>query len=116
MLKGGTPNMAKWLLVVETNCVDAAREVEFNEWYDKIHLHDVLRTPGFIRATRYESTSPSEGKAKFLATYEIETEDIGETMKANRDNMSRRRAEGRYSELLKVVSSTVYRQIGGLFK
>ena len=73
--------MAKWLLVVETNSADAAREAEFNAWYDKIHLPDVLETPSFIKATRYEDTKPLEGKAKFLATYEIEADDIDEAMK-----------------------------------
>ena len=108
--------MTQWILVVETNCADAAREAEFNEWYDKIHLPDVLENPGFIRATRYKNTRPSERKGKFLATYEIETDDIGEVMKKVTDNMDRKRAEGRYSELLVLVSQGVYRQISYLSK
>ena len=108
--------MAKWLFVVETNCADAAREAEFNEWYDKTHLPDVLETPGFIRATRYENTEPSAGEAKFLATYEIETDDIDGFLKAHTDNMTRKRAEGRISELLLVVSRSFYRQISSLSK
>ncbi len=103
--------MAKWLLVVGTNSADAARETEFNEWYDKTHLPDILETPGFIRATRYENTEPSEGKAKFLATYEIETDDIDRFMKTHAENMDRKRAEGRFSELLVGVSRVLYRQI-----
>jgi hypothetical protein len=106
--------MTKWLFVVETNCADAAREVEFNEWYDKTHLPDVLETPGFIRATRYESTEPSEGKAKFLATYEIETADINRFMKAHTDNMAKKKAEGRFSELLIRGARGWYRQISSI--
>ena len=106
--------MAKWLLVVETNCTDAARETEFNEWYDKTHLPDVLETPGFIRATRYENTEPSERKAKFLATYEIETNDIDRFMKTHTANMDKKRAEGRFSELLVVVSRGFYRQLSSI--
>ena len=103
--------MAKWLLVVETNCADAAREAEFNEWYDKTHLPDVLETPGFISANRYENTEPSEGEAKFVAAYEIETDDIDRFMKAHNDNMARKRAEGRFSELLVIVSRSLYKQL-----
>ena len=103
--------MAKWLLVVETNCADAAREAEFNEWYDKTHLPDILETPGFISANRYENTEPSEGKAKFAAAYEIETDDIDRFMKAHNDNMARKRAEGRFSELLVIVSRSLYKQL-----
>ncbi|MFC1932246.1 DUF4286 family protein [Chloroflexota bacterium] len=106
--------MAKWLLVVETNCADAAREAEFNEWYDKTHLPDVLETPGFVRATRYQNTEPSEGEAKYLATYEIETDDIDSFMKTHNDNMARKKAAGRYSELLVIVSRGVYRQLSSL--
>ncbi|MFC1977133.1 DUF4286 family protein [Chloroflexota bacterium] len=106
--------MAKWMQIVETNCADAARETEFNEWYDKTHLPDVLETPGFIRATRYENTNPSEGQAKFLATYEIETDDIDSFRKASADNMAKKRAEGRFSELLVMVSRGLYKQIGSV--
>ena len=108
--------MAKWLLVIETNCTDAARETEFNEWYDKTHIPDVLETPGFIRATRYENTEPSEGEAKFFATYEIETDDIDGFMKAHTDNIARKRAEGRFSELLVLVSRGFYRQLSSISK
>ena len=108
--------MAKFLFVVETNCADAAREAEFNEWYDKIHLPDVLETPGYIKATRYENTEPSEGKGKFLATYEIETDDIDETMATLYKNLDKKRVEGRFSELLVRVSRTIYRQTSSLSK
>ncbi len=104
--------MAKWLLVVETNCNDAAREAVFNDWYDNIRLPDVLETPGFIRATRYENTDPPEGKGKFLAIYEIETDDFRQTMKALGENMGKKRAEGRTSGLVESVSLDHYKQIG----
>lgn len=103
--------MAKWLLVVETNCNDAKREAVFNDWYDNIHLPDVLETPGFIRATRYENTDPPEGKGKFLAVYEIETDDLRQTMKALGENMGKKRDEGRMSGLVESVSWGVYKQI-----
>ncbi len=106
--------MGKWLMVVESNCADPAREDEFNAWYDKIHLPDVLETPGFVRATRYENTRPSEGKGKFFATYEIETDDIGSFMKKNNENLAKKRAEGRFSELLVVVSRGIYRQLNSI--
>ena len=106
--------MAKWFYMVESDSADASREAEFNEWYEKIHLPDVLETPGFIRATRYENTESLEGKAKFLAVYEIESDDIDGALKTLRGNLDRKRAEGRFSELLVVVSRGVYRQISSL--
>ncbi len=108
--------MAKWLLVVGTKCADAARKNEFKEWYDKTHLPDVLETPGFVRGTRYENIQPAEGQAEFLSIYEIETDDIDSFMKAHTKNMDRKRAEGRFSELLIRVSRGYYRQATSLTK
>ena len=102
--------MKKWLLVVETNCADAKREAEFNKWYEKTHLPDVLETPGFIRATRYENIEPSEGEGKFLALYEIETNDFDKFMKVHSANMNKKREAGQFSELLVRVSRGYYRQ------
>ncbi len=106
--------MAKWLLVVEVNCADATREAEFNEWDDKTHLPDVLEIPGFTTANRYEKIDPSEGEAKFVAAYEIETDDIDSFMKAHNSNVERKRAEGRFSELLVLVSRGFYRQLNSI--
>jgi len=106
--------MAKWLLAVATNCADATREMEFNEWYDKTHLPDVLETTGFVRATRYENIEPSEGEAKFLATYEIETDNIDTFMETHNDNMARKRASGRFSDLTIMVSRAYYKQLSSI--
>ena len=103
--------MAKWLLVVETNSNDPAREVEFNEWYDNIHLPDVLEAPGFIKATRYENLNPSEGKGKFLALYDIEADDIDQAMKGLRETFAKKSGEDRMSPLLEAVSRGAYKQI-----
>ncbi len=106
--------MAKWLLVVGTNCADAAREAELSEWYEKTHFPDVLETPGFISASRYENPEPAEGEAKFLATYEIETDDFDGFMKAHNDNMAKKRAAGRFSDLMVRVSRGFYKQTSSI--
>jgi hypothetical protein len=103
--------MAKWLLVVYTDCADPSREAEFNEWYDKIHLPDVLETPGIVRATRFVNNDPDAGPGKFLATYEIDSEDIDQTMTTLRERLAKLREAGRYSDLLVRVSLATYRQI-----
>jgi len=103
--------MERWLLAVETNCTDPAREKEFNQWYDNVHLPDVLATPGILRATRYENGNPGEGQGKFLALYEVETEDILQVMAALQENMSKWGEQGRLSELMAIVAGCLYRQI-----
>jgi hypothetical protein len=76
----------------ETNC-DPVREAEYNDWYDTIHIPDVLKTPGFVRARRYQTKDFRDGRGKYMAIYDIETDDIEKTMKVRLE----RRAEDRIS-------------------
>ena len=103
--------MERRLLAVESRCSDPSQEEEFNRWYDETHLPDVLETPGILRATRYENSDPSEGQGKYLALYEIESEDIEQTNALFGENMAKKLEQGRISELLVAVSGALYRQI-----
>jgi hypothetical protein len=59
------------------------REDEFNRWYDDSHLPEVLQVPGFVAGRRYALTRPgSADGSRFLAIYEIETEDLAATLAA----------------------------------
>ena len=72
------PNgMPEAILVVPTICTDPAREEEFYAWYLSTHFHDLLETPGLVQAHRYRSLNPKpeEGEARYLALYEIESDD-----------------------------------------
>jgi hypothetical protein len=73
--------MAKHVCVVLTNPVPG-REDEFNEWYTGRHLDDVIRAMGCTRATRYELAAmdpPQTSEQRYLAIYEVETDDIDAT-------------------------------------
>ena len=103
--------MAKWLVIVESDCSDATQEREFNDWYNKTHIPDVLETPGVVRATRYETLDPSAGTSKYLAAYEVEADDLQTVMKAVGQNVAKKAAQGRMSALLQVTSTRSYRQV-----
>ncbi len=103
--------MARWLLAVETNCNDPMREKEFNDWYENTHLPDVLSVPGIVRASRYESGNPAEERGKFLALYEIETENELQVLADLTDGMTRWTEQGHMSELATILSGCLYRQI-----
>ena len=93
--------MAKWILLVETNCNDTSREDEFNDWYDNIHIPDVLEGSPLMKATRFETAEPPEGKGQFIATYEVETDDILQVMKEFRERIAEKTKEGRMTILSK---------------
>ena len=77
--------MAKYTFLALTNPV-AGKEKEFNEWYDKHHVPDVINVPGFISGQRFKlADAQFGGEASkgygYLAVYEIETDDIAATIK-----------------------------------
>jgi len=103
--------MERWLLTVEANCCDPSREKEFNDWYDNVHVPDILETPGFVRAVRYENTNPSEGQGKYVAMYEIETDDLARTLAEFDEIVNARAKQGRMSDLVMAVGGGLYRQV-----
>jgi hypothetical protein len=73
--------MAKYLMMAFTTPA-AGKDAQFNEWYDKHHLPEVLQVPGVKSGRRYNMASPGmPGGTKvlpgqYLAIYEIETDDL----------------------------------------
>ena len=69
--------MPRHVFMVQTECV-AGQEKVFNEWYDQVHVPDVLAVPGFVRAQRFETVGGLRGEMperRFLAIYEFEADD-----------------------------------------
>src|SRR4051794_37755375 len=50
--------------------IDAQHAQEFNEWYNKEHLPELLSVPGILSAARYEAI---KGGPQYLAFYELES-------------------------------------------
>jgi hypothetical protein len=77
--------MARYLQLVETSPV-AGAETEFNRWYDGVHVPQVLTMPGFLTGQRFRliGDDPAFGP-RYLAVYEIESDDIAGTLRTIRD-------------------------------
>ena len=77
--------MAKYTFVVLSNPTTPGQEAEYNEWYNKIHIPDVLNVPGFVAAQRFTLADAQLGDGphahRYLALYEIETDDAKTTLK-----------------------------------
>jgi Domain of unknown function (DUF4286) len=75
--------MAKYTFVVLTNPT-SGKEAEYNEWYNKQHIPDVLNVPGFVAAQRFRLADKQMGDTnpyRYLALYEIETDDLAGALK-----------------------------------
>jgi hypothetical protein len=90
--------MENWINFHETHCY-SAKEKDFNEWYNEIHLPDVIDTPGYVAATRYKINEFKKGRGSYLAVYEIETDNIDETIKGRFEKLKKEVTAGRGSDL-----------------
>lgn len=64
------------IFLVYTDLSDPKFEEEFNDWYSKEHLPELLALPGFLDAARYVAV---KGGPKYLAAYEIESVEAVQT-------------------------------------
>lgn len=81
--------MATHILLAYTECVPGTDEA-FNAWYDAVHVHDVLKVPGFVSARRFEAVPDMRGELpinRYLAIYEFETDDSEVALKDLRTAM-----------------------------
>jgi len=71
--------MTRYLLVTFSDPKDPAKEKEFNDWYDNLHMPDMLKTPGLLKASRWKSADKKENEVrKYLTMYDLETDDLDE--------------------------------------
>jgi hypothetical protein len=62
---------------------------EFDDWYDNVHLPEILGCPGFQWGVRYEAPSNPPGEHAFLTLYALEGPEAVET-----EEFTRRRGWG----------------------
>jgi hypothetical protein len=55
-------------------------ENEFNQWYDQVHLAEVLAVPGFVGAQRFVVADTAGEHRRYVAIYEVDSDDITATM------------------------------------
>ena len=51
-------------------------EAVYNDWYHTVHMPDLLALDGVISARRFKMMSNNRANWPYVATYEIETDDI----------------------------------------
>ena len=83
--------MPKGLLLVFSQPVSADREAEYNDWYDNVHLHDLVAVEGVASASRYRVSNSqllpdaAPDGPPYLAVYEIEADDPAAVLAAIRE-------------------------------
>jgi len=98
---GGMP---KTLLTALVSCTDPGREREFNDWYDKIHIPDVMENPSVGQVYRYRNLrrKPKADDPGYLALCGIESNNPYSLLrKLVLEDTPRRAAKGRMIDCLK---------------
>jgi hypothetical protein len=76
--------MAKHVLIALTSPVEG-KEAEYNSWYNEVHIPEILSVPGITSARRFRikvAQIPGAPASKYVAIYEVETDNLGATLKA----------------------------------
>jgi hypothetical protein len=76
--------MARHVFLGLTSPVDD-QEHEYNEWYNETHIPEILSVPGIISARRFKTKvvhAPGAPAWKYICIFEVETDDLGSTLKA----------------------------------
>ena len=75
--------MKKFISIARTNAAEG-READYNDWYEKQHVFDVLAIPGIMSAQRFRVSDKSRQTLgyRYMALYEIETDDIQDIHRA----------------------------------
>jgi hypothetical protein len=86
--------MPKGVLIVMTEPLEGKDE-EFNEWYDNVHIPELLKVPGFAAAQRFAAVPWTKGELPpraYLTLYEFDT-DVESVKEANAQARSGRSHE-----------------------
>ena len=104
--------MPKYMMMVLSTPAEG-REKEYNEWYQNIHLPDILDVDGYTLGQRYRLSRAytQDGVFPYAALYDIETDDIDAVM----EDMKKRVESGRMTlsdALGPQVYAAVYEEFG----
>jgi len=77
--------MASYTLIALTNSKPEF-DAEYNQWFDAVHIPEVLKVKGIVAATRFRLASAQRTAGnlpyKYAALYRIETGDLPATLSA----------------------------------
>ena len=97
--------------------VGPEHEEEFNDWYETVHLPDLLSVEGLVAAQRFQLTGPGPqtlnragepAVAQYLAVYELDTEDTDAVL----ERIAAARSQWQMFDGLQLVAGARYVALG----
>ena len=97
------------LFIIESQCTPRERAREFNEWYDRIHIPDLLATGLFHTAHRFQGMAGQDG-GTYLAIYETAGDPLDAVHEFVRSHRPKLQAAGRLSDIIEITWRGIYRR------
>ncbi|MBW4621430.1 MAG: hypothetical protein KME17_18980 [Cyanosarcina radialis HA8281-LM2] len=91
-----TGKLKRFMLTVESNAAAPDKEKDFNNWYNTVHVPDVLTSPGYHAAWRLEILSPVAGRGRYMTLYEVHTNNLRVSMDTRDERRIREYMVGAY--------------------
>lgn len=98
-----------------TRCTDPAREAEFNSWYDRTHVPDIVSSGIATHGTRFADADPESDNPPYLALYELPHAELEKLDQAFTETVRQLQAQGRMFPALQIARRSMWRRIGGRF-
>jgi len=107
--------MTRYKMVVLSKPVEG-QESRYNDWYDNVHLKQVLSLPGFISAERFKLSVSlaSLHVYPYMSVYEIETADPELAAKTLQEAAENGRIEASVAFDYETVFASIYEPFGGV--
>src|SRR5688500_2816229 len=86
-----------------TDLSDRSLIPEFDDWYDRVHVPDMLASDLVSAAVRYENAEASPGMVEFLAIYELDHTDLERVADDIAAHVRGLASQGRMYSALRVV-------------
>ena len=102
---------ARTIALVYTDCIDNAREYEFNRWYNKQYIPDLMEVPGIDGIYRYRNMASElrEGQARYLTLSRLHSDDPWRLMRETiAEDDAKVKDQGRMLDCIKVHRITVW--------
>jgi hypothetical protein len=85
-------------IVAYVLCNDAAREAEWDAWYDEQHVPDMLSCGAFTAMSRWQRTPRVRAGANFLTLYDVATDTVDEAVERSAKTLAEVVVAGRQHE------------------
>jgi hypothetical protein len=98
--------------LIRTNCTDPRLEFGFNDWYDRVHVPEVLASGMVSHVIRYRNADPDDAGPGYLAIHELAWTDLEEVARAVTRTRRRLTEQAGFPPGIEIVRVESWKRIG----